>query len=310
MQDMMGEQAAPEQAPEVQEAPQEDTPPAPKWTFAGEEFPDQTAAENKYKTVKGMIKASEARTRQALELVQQYEAEVERLRQGAPQQVQPEQQGQPQQEAQRFVEALGPEGWNTYESMRTERGESFANAWLMDKVEDHVRSMVDYTAQQLREELSNRFPLLEEQNAHLETIQNVSALFQEFQQLPNDAEDGPRYPALHERDPKKLEDNVRKIGRIWKRFVERADPQTIRDPYWMDVAYSEFERANGNPGSGGGGPDNLDRLQRAAQERSSGAVSGNGAPMRERSPRDGQKDIARLFTTTPQRKTWGFDPDR
>lgn len=302
MQDMMGEQVSGEAPPE----PAEQTEPKPKWTFAGEEFPDQTAAENKYKTVRGMIKASEARTRQALELVQQYESEIQRLRQ-SPQPEQPT--DQPQEQAQRFVESLGQDGWNTYESMRSERGEAFANAWLMDKVEDHVRSMVTLTADQLRQELSERYPFLEEQNSHLETIHNVASLFQEFQGMPNDAEDGPRYPALHERDPQKLQENVRKLGGIWKRFVERADPQTIRDPYWMDVAYAEFERANGNPGSGGGGPDNLDRLQRAAQERSSNAVSGNGAPMRER-PRDAKSDIARLFTTTPQRKSWGFDPDR
>lgn len=303
----MGDQApAPKEAAPESGEQSETAEPKPKWTFAGEEFSDQREAENKYKTVRGMIKASEARTRQALELVRQYEEQIQQLRQ-------PQEQVQdqtPQQQAQRFVESLGQDGWNTYESMRAERGEAFANAWLMDKVEDHVSSMVQRTAEQLRQELSERYPFLEEQNSNLETIHNVASLFQEFQGMPNESEDGPRYPALHERDPQKLQENVRKLGSIWRRFVERADPQTIRDPYWMDVAYAEFERANGSSGSGGGGQDNLDRLQRAAQERSSSAVSGNGAPMRERAPRDPQTDIARLFTTTPHRKAWGFDPDR
>ena len=309
MRDLMGDQqgatgsegtAAPDAAPQEGDA---------GFEFAGERFKDRKDAEDRYKTVRGMIKAADARARQAMEVARQYEQHLARMQEmrGAQGPAEPGTAEAPKT-AQRFVESIGNEGWQTYEQLRESKGETFANAWLNDKFEDHVESRLQSLYEQLHQELSERFPWLEEQNNQLETIKNVAELWKEFKGLADD-NGNPRYPELFERDPEKLQKTVTKIGKIWKQFVERADPETIRDPYWMDVAITEYRRreANGRQGDSGRGPDNLDRLQRAAQHRDTDAVAGGGAPMRERTPDSGRKTVESLFTSNPERQKWGFD---
>lgn len=217
------EPAAPDAGEHTQ--PQEgDTPPTPKFKFAGREYESQAQAEQAHRTLQGHFKPlmSIARSlggidkivphlRSAADSARGWQAEAQRLAAELTQYqngtAQPAASPAPSNDSAPASEGESPAGvdWELYAEIRrlaNEKGEPWkAEQWLMEQVQAAERTRYE----RLLDERLSPFTAAQEKAA---TVKQTESLFGQMATYQN-ADGTPAFPELHD------ESAAYEVGRIW-----------------------------------------------------------------------------------------------